>query len=135
MCPPNLLGPGGNRWKIAWPLDDSRSPWSMSPSSARLGEVSSVDIQKVVHEVLPKGYSERIETGNDASGSPAIWVWVIAPDKAKLDKATIVDISDQIHKAVREHDERWPYVLLRRASEERTIARSPTSDRRQKTER
>jgi len=80
-------------------------------------------VEHVLREIrgFPAGVrSWTIETGPDASGSDAVWVWVTLEDEA-FERRTTAQVRELIRQAVQrqggEHAP-WVYVRFRGASEE-----------------
>ena len=65
--------------------------------------------------------SWHVETGADATGDPAIWVWVTLDDHVEL--GTRDQIREQVRHTIQRMDEDapWVYVRFRTASEEVTL--------------
>ena len=65
----------------------------------------------------------------DASGMPAVWVWVVVDDDAPSRPdfpAMAADIRDSIRNALQQAGiERWPYVRFRTRSEEAELTGEP----------
>ncbi len=65
----------------------------------------------------------------DASGAPAVWVWVVVDDAAASSgdfPAVAAGIRDAIRSALQQAGiERWPYVRFRTRSEEAELAGDP----------
>jgi hypothetical protein len=80
-------------------------------------------LEQQVQGRLPAWVKElRFETGNDASGDPALWIWVEVEDvAAKKDvlTANFEQVRELLEGAVRSLGvERWPYIRLRTVSEQ-----------------
>jgi hypothetical protein len=79
--------------------------------------------QPILKGQLPKWVHDlRFETGLDASGDPAIWIWVVVDDEAgELDviSANFRAIQDQLVRWLKRIGEkRWPYIRLQTVSEQ-----------------
>jgi hypothetical protein len=79
-----------------------------------------------VHGNLPDWVRElRVETGHDASGDPALWVWVEVDDAASTDAGftmSVKQIKTLLENAVRTiSPDRWPYVRFRTVSEQEAM--------------
>jgi hypothetical protein len=65
----------------------------------------------------------------DASGAPAVWVWVVLDDAAASSRdfpAVAADIRDAIRNALQQAGiDRWPYVRFRTRSEQAELAGEP----------
>ncbi|MEX2560735.1 MAG: hypothetical protein WD403_12515 [Pirellulales bacterium] len=71
---------------------------------------------------LPSSVAElRFETGDDATGQPAIWVWVVFKDEAGQNVASLTNVKhvrELLETAVRKLGvKHWPYVRFRTASD------------------
>jgi hypothetical protein len=66
----------------------------------------------------------RIETGEDANGDSAIWIWVEVDDSAIQKDVLTANfglLQEQIEGTLRQLGvERWPYIRLRTVSEQRS---------------
>jgi hypothetical protein len=76
-------------------------------------------------DLPPYVVDQVVEVGEDASGDPAIWVWIIVADDA-TDRPEFFDesmaIEDRIFSALEQAgDERWPYVRFRTRSEQAEV--------------
>ena len=61
----------------------------------------------------------RVETGPDATGGDAVWVWVTLRDE-DVDPQTRAKLRDRVRHAIRSHaaaKEPWVYVRFRGLSE------------------
>ena len=70
------------------------------------------------------GVSHRLD--EDATGTPAVWVWVVVDDAAVASRnfsSVAAEIRDTIRDALQHAGvDRWPYVRFRTRSEEAEIA-------------
>jgi hypothetical protein len=86
------------------------------------------DIREAVKKAsLPdtvRDLSYRLDV--DASGAPAVWVWVVVDDAAASSRdfpAVAAGIRDAIRNALQEAGiDRWPYVRFRTRSEQAELA-------------
>lgn len=89
-------------------------------------------IEKHVRDELPQWVREMVfETGYDASGAPALWIWVEVEDEAAREKAideNYLLISGTLRGAATQIcPDRWAYIRMRTVSEQR-----PKTERRTK---
>jgi hypothetical protein len=85
-----------------------------------------------IHEALKKAslpntvleVSHRLDL--DATGAPAVWIWVVVDDTAAASKdfpSLAAGIRDSLRDALQQAGiERWPYVRFRSRSEEAELA-------------
>jgi hypothetical protein len=89
------------------------------------------DIREAVKKAsLPdtvRDLSYRLDV--DASGAPAVWVWVVVDDAAASSRdfpAVAAGIRDAIRNALQQAGiDRWPYVRFRTRSEQAEVAGEP----------
>jgi hypothetical protein len=86
-------------------------------------------IENQARDELPAWVRELVfETGYDASGAEALWIWAEVEDDAARDQSipdNFLVIRDILGRAANQVcPERWPYVRLRTVSEQRPVARS-----------
>ena len=93
----------------------------------KFGGVEALKIGKRVEQCidgsLPDWVSEmRFETGEDASGDPALWIWVEFQDAAATPEnysANTKQVRDLVEACVRKLDtDRWPYIRFRTTTEQ-----------------
>jgi hypothetical protein len=89
------------------------------------GEIKQVRdaLEKIT---FPEGVlSYEFELGDDSTGDPAVWVWVVVDERLDDTKAFLpmtLEIEDKIRKALAAAGStRWPYVLFRTAAEQRAL--------------
>ena len=64
------------------------------------------------------------EVGSDATGDPAVWVWVVVDDatpESTWSDGSLAKLTDQIRQALAGLNV-WPYVHFRSESEEAEVA-------------
>jgi hypothetical protein len=98
------------------------------PEAFRIGKM----IEQITRGRLP-GWVRglRFETGDDASGDPALWVWAEVDDDAADSKVlggNFEQLRELVGRAVADVNEklkveRWPYIRLRTASEQRAASK------------
>ena len=81
-------------------------------------------IERMVADKRPGWVHDLVfETDLDASGDPALWIWVVADDEAvkrKDFRDQLATVEERLREATsRESPERWPYIRLRTVSERR----------------
>ncbi len=84
-------------------------------------------LEQQVHGKLPKWVRDlRFETGNDAAGDPALWIWVEVDDAAANSDvltANFEQVRERLERAVTNlRVDRWPYIRLRTASEQQAAS-------------
>jgi hypothetical protein len=84
-------------------------------------------LEQQVHESLPAWVRDlRVETGHDASGDPALWVWVEVEDAAMTDEGftrRIRQVKTLLENALRTiSPDRWHYVRFRTVSEQQAMS-------------
>lgn len=84
-------------------------------------------LEQQVHASLPAWVRDlRVETGLDASGDPAAWVWVEMEDAATTDEGfsrRIRQVKSLLENALRTiSPDRWPYVRFRTVSEQQAMS-------------
>jgi len=84
-------------------------------------------LEQQVQGDLPEWVRElRVETGHDASGDPALWVWVEVEDDAMTDEGftrRIRQVKTLLENALRTiSPDRWPYVRFRTVSEQQAMS-------------
>jgi hypothetical protein len=94
------------------------------PDALILGE----RIEQFVEGRLPTWVREMVfETGNDANGEPALWIWVEIDDTAAAEDVfsqNTKSIRTILERAVRKVAiDRWPYIRFRTTSEQRTASK------------
>ena len=63
------------------------------------------------------------ELGEDSGGEPAVWVWLVVPDEAVGARPqSLLQLSDRVTAALRQHGRFWPYVYFRSRSEQAALA-------------
>jgi len=75
---------------------------------------------------FPKGIANLdFDLGNDSTGDPAVWIWIVVKDAAadvaaSAETATRLsrDIRQALHKA---GSDRWPYLSFRTVSEQKEL--------------
>jgi hypothetical protein len=96
-------------------------------------EVGSEDraVRTAIERVVSSEFPDFVagfhhELGEDSSGEPAVWVWVVVNDDAAGEQdfdARAAIVRDRIQQAVLQADvKRWAYVSFRAAAEQRTIS-------------
>jgi len=73
----------------------------------------------------PGALTWEFEFGQDSSGDPAVWIWVVVDDAA-VDEATFANATTRFSREIRGMLQkvgldRWPYVRLRTASEQKSL--------------
>jgi hypothetical protein len=90
-------------------------------------------VEQIVGERLPSWVKEMVfETGSDAVGDPALWIWVEVDDRA-IDGSSLIEVFQPVRRELEHALEkigtgRWPYIRLRSSSEQR-----PTTTTKAKT--
>jgi hypothetical protein len=87
-------------------------------------------IEQLVRGQVPEWFKEKemvFETGNDANGDPALWIWVeiddTAADETVFSQNTRA-VRNTLEMAVRKLGiDRWPYIRFRTVSEQRALSR------------
>jgi len=80
-------------------------------------------IEQYLSGHLPSSVVElRFETGDDSSGGPGLWVWVVFKDDVAADDAVLFLATEEVRNLVVEAVrrlgiERWPYVRFRTESD------------------
>lgn len=88
-------------------------------------------IETLVRDELPGWVKEMVfETGYDASGAQALWIWVEVEDAAAQGdslRRNFLSIREILTRAAMQLcPERWAYIRLRTVSEQRPLVRSGT---------
>ena len=94
-----------------------------------IGAVSEAELidEAVKKAALPAAVLEvSYRLGEDATGTPALWLWVVLDDAAASSRefATLAaEIRDTVREALQQAGvDRWPYVRFRTRSEEAELA-------------
>ena len=105
-----------------------RSPDKAIMSKARHPAMQQTDaLRKAIKGVkFPRGFvSWESRFGQDSSGDPAVWIWVIVDDDAADDPGFTAEstrVSREIREALqRTGSDRWPYVRFRTATEQKSL--------------
>jgi hypothetical protein len=76
-------------------------------------------------DLPPEVLTFEVEIGDDSTGDPALWLWIIVDDDVANDAEfpkLSANIQDRIRHALRKADiERWPYIRFRTANEQRAM--------------
>lgn len=93
----------------------------------KFGDDESFHVGKILEQQLENRFPEwvrdfKIETGYDANGDPAIWIWVVVDDDAVQQKEfpeNTRSVRNTVEEILRELGvTRWPYVRFRTVSEQ-----------------
>lgn len=93
----------------------------------KYGDVEALTIGKRIEQHLAGNLPDwvnglRFETGDDANGDPAIWIWVEVADaaaKADVFSKNTKQVREIIEKSLRKLGiQHWPYVRFRTSSEQ-----------------